>query len=240
MTCPECGSDLREVGIIAPNMRLPQPRIVRAIIWTLLLPGGAFLISWLLMATILPFSVKHKADRQIICQSPYLNVTIDAYAEEYPWQPAFVSHIAFHADTVRLDNTPFTAFLEAHFSSGDYHYWSRTTSYVGQSTGFNGAAIAAWLTSAKVNVGDPHARALCDEIYNAVAELHHGTAAKSTPLLDANGLPVGLAKPATFWSVRDEPNPVMIAALALLWLIIWIEGLRRIYRRTRHNTAQQI
>src|SRR5580693_8618461 len=80
LTCPECGSDLREVGILAPNMRVPMSKHVRALVLIVALPLPAFLVSWLLLSTVLPFSVRHKEDREIVCQAPYLNITLDTFA----------------------------------------------------------------------------------------------------------------------------------------------------------------
>jgi hypothetical protein len=233
LTCPECGSDLREVGIIAPNMRLPTSKHVKALIWTFALPPAAFLISWLALSTVLPFSVKHKMDRRITCGPAYLKVALDAYAWEYPWQPGIMNNPPIHPSKVWLTDRNFNGLIETDLSSGAYHYWWGRGATVSQTSGFNGAAIANWLSGMGANPADPNVRHICDQIYKAVNDMHLGSANLNVPLLDLSGMPAGAVTPATSWTVHDEPNPVMIGVLALCWLIIWIYGFRRIYGRQK-------
>ncbi|MHC4990910.1 MAG: hypothetical protein ACYTGC_08005 [Planctomycetota bacterium] len=48
MSCPECGSDFREVGILPPENRLVKP-LVFLLIWTVLLPVPALVVSLLVI-----------------------------------------------------------------------------------------------------------------------------------------------------------------------------------------------
>jgi hypothetical protein len=230
LTCPECGSDLREVGILAPNMRVPMSRLVRVLVLIVAFPLPAFLVSWLLLSTVLPFSVRHKEDREIVCQAPYLNITLDTFAEEYPWQPGMLGRFPFKTVHVELDDRAVTGFLEADLSNGSYHYWSMRGPTVSRPTGFNGATIANWLALQGVNVNDPRVLVLCNQIYQALGQMQQGTASQRMTLLDANGKQAGFAKPLVSWVVYDEPNPLMIAALSLFWLVVLTYTIRRIYR----------
>ncbi len=45
MTCPECGSDLRAVGIYTPAMRHRLGPVARILLWTILLPIPAMIIT---------------------------------------------------------------------------------------------------------------------------------------------------------------------------------------------------
>jgi hypothetical protein len=51
--CPECGCDLREVGIHAPGMRRSVGALPRVVVWTLLLPLPAFIVT-LTILVLLP------------------------------------------------------------------------------------------------------------------------------------------------------------------------------------------
>ena len=44
-TCPECGEDLRQVGIITPNIKRPVHPAFRILVWSLLLPIIAVVLS---------------------------------------------------------------------------------------------------------------------------------------------------------------------------------------------------
>jgi hypothetical protein len=233
LTCPECGRDLREVGILAPNMRLPIPRFVWPILWTVVLPAAAFVISLALLATVLPFAVKQKSTRQIVCQAPYLNIKLGLDAERWPWQPAIMGSAPFLPDRFTLLNQPFTMFLETHIASGEYHYWSISGAQGAQSSGFNGAAIANWLGTAGMNAGDPNVRVVSDQIFKIIMQMHQGAGGAATPILDASGKQVGVAKAMNWWAVHDEPNPLLIAALGLFWLIVYLCGLVILFRRRR-------
>jgi hypothetical protein len=238
LTCPECGSDLREVGIIAPNIRLPVDiRHLRAIIWTLALPIPAFCISWLLLSYVLPFGAMHKMDRRIQINASYLNIQLDIDAIGWPSQPGFVPPSAFRPDKFRIYDRNFTGLLEANLATGAYHHWWRNSPDIWQNAGFNGLVIATWLVPTGANPTDPRVGYAGNQIYKAISEMHQGTATNTTPLLDQSGNQIGSAQPATAWIVHDEPNPTLIALLALIYLFIWICGLIRIYRHPKSTVS---
>jgi len=54
LSCPECGGDLREVGITTPRSRQKLTPLVFVMLWTLLLPIPVLAISWVVAATIGP------------------------------------------------------------------------------------------------------------------------------------------------------------------------------------------
>jgi hypothetical protein len=240
LTCPECGRDLREVGIVTPNARAPLPAWVWALGWTLAVALTAVPISMLLLATILPFAVKHKSTREIVCQTPYLNLTLDLDAEGWAPQPAIMRSAAYQPDRFTLSNRSYTMFLEAYVGSGAYHYWSSGAVFISRPSGFSGAAIANWLAPAGVNTADPRVRTVCDQIFKLIMQMHQGPASAPLPILDAGGNQVGIAKAATSWVVHDEPHPLVIAALGLFWLIVYLCGLVILFRRRRATASPPV
>ncbi len=198
-----------------------------------MLPAAAFVISLALLATVLPFAVKQKSTRQIVCQASYLNIKLGLDAERWPWQPAIMGSAPFLPDRFTLLNQPFTMFLETHIASGEYHYWSISGAQGAQSSGFNGAAIANWLATAGVNPADPQVRTVCDQIFRLITQMHQAPASAAVPILDASGNQVGIAKAVTSWVVHDEPHPLLIAALGLFWVIVYLCGLVILLRRRR-------
>jgi hypothetical protein len=219
-------------------MQLPVvTRHVRAIVWTLVLPFPAICISWLLLSYVLPFGATHKMDRRIQINAPYLNIQLDAYAMEWPSQPGFMPPSAFRPDKFHINDRNFTGLLEANLITGAYHHWWRNSPATWQNTGFNGSAIALWLAPTGANPTDPKVQYACDQIYKAISEMHQGTATNTTPLLDQSSNQIGSAQPAIAWIVHDEPNPILVAILALIYLFIWIPGLIRIYRHPKSTVS---
>jgi hypothetical protein len=177
-------------------MRFPVvTRRLRAIIWTLALPIPAICISWLLLSFVLPFSAKHKMNRRMQINAPYLNIQLDADAMEWPPQPGFLPPFAFRPDKFTITDLNFTGLLQADLVTGAYRHWWRKFPLTRQNTGFNGSVIANWLSPTGANPTDPRVQYACNQIYKAISEMHQGTAANTTPFLDQSGNPIGSARP---------------------------------------------
>jgi hypothetical protein len=176
-------------------------------------------------------------DRRIQINAPYLNIQLDAYAMEWPSQPGFMPPSTFRPGKFQINDRNFTGLLEANLITGAYHHWWRNSPVTRQNTGFNGSAIALWLAPTGANPTDPKVQYACDQIYKAISEMHQGTATTTTPLLDQSSNQIGSAQPAIAWIVHDEPNPILVAILALIYLFIWIPGLIRIYRHSKSTVS---
>jgi hypothetical protein len=75
-TCPECGGDLREVGIIPPGGRRPMGTAARLAIWTgLALPAGIFL-GTILAPRVAPLDLIATRRRVVFIQSPAISQAI--------------------------------------------------------------------------------------------------------------------------------------------------------------------
>jgi hypothetical protein len=235
LTCPECGSDLREVGIITPNTPLPLPKYVKAIFWTLLLPVAGFLLSMLMLATILPYAVTRKVNRVVFCQQTYMNTTLQVFATQRLSAPALAKQAPPAFDEVTMFDQSTGNTMVAHLTTGAYV--SLKGNRLAQSaSGFNSSVIAQWASSPITNANDPRVKTMCDGVYAAITETATGNAGKITPILDASGKQIGNAQPARSWVVHDEPHPAVIAGLCVFWLAIWLYGIRRIFAR-RGTTA---
>ena len=60
-TCPECGADLREVGIVTSSTRSPVGPALLVVLWTTILPLPACLISGTLLSVARSSSVQPPA-----------------------------------------------------------------------------------------------------------------------------------------------------------------------------------
>lgn len=236
LICPECGSDLREVGIVTGRSRWPIPLWAQLALWSFLLLTGAILLTVFLLRTVVPFGQTTKAHRTISFWEPS-NLTLDAWGISRQWRPAMMDpHPAPPVEFEVVDSRRMSS-LQINLSCGAYRYRRSDGTIVQQSSGFDGGVLADWLTTggsgAVVNTADPNFRKLCDSACSALSEIPKGSATVSqfTPLLVVGGQRAGIAHPAYIWTTCDNPHPLVLVALALLWLIAWIYGIRRIYRR---------
>lgn len=240
LTCPECGSDLREVGILTGPHRRPVAPWAYAALWTLALPVGALLISLLLMRTVLPFSRTTKVQRVMFFSAPpYLFTTVNVSGASREWQPALANRTPAPPQVLQLHDLPSGRSMQVDMKTGAYSYRKKNGTTVQRSSGMNGGVLADWLGTCGFNAADPRVRSLCNIAYPALAEVSQGGAAAAgfTPFKDATGRQLGIAHPAFTWPVYDEPHPAVIASLAVFWLLVWVYGIRRISRRTCHATA---
>jgi hypothetical protein len=237
LTCPECGSDLREVGILTSRHRRPATPWVYFALWTLALPIGAILVSVLLMRTVIPFSQTSKVHRTIFFQAPpYLFTTLQVNGAAREWQPPLAQRTPIPPQILHVQDQGSGRWLEINMNTRGYSYRTTNGSLVQSGGGMNGGVLADWLGTCGINAADPRVRSLCDAAYPALADISQGgaLAAGFMPINDASGRQLGIAHPAVLWTVYDEPHPAVIAALAAFWLLLWIYGIRRIHRRTRH------
>jgi hypothetical protein len=233
LICPECGSDLREVGIVTPGNRRASSVWLKLGLWTLALPVPALLISLLLLRTVIPFSRTTKVQRVIFLDPPYLHTTLEVSGVERHWRPVMADPNPGTPQTLRIEELTKGTIIQVDLKAGAYAYRDSAGGIVQHASGFNGGVLADWLANAGCNPKDLRVRQLCDSAYAAINEVPQGpkVANKFTHLAGPPGTPTGTAHPAFFWTVYDEPHPAVIAVLALAWLSLWIYGMRRIARR---------
>jgi hypothetical protein len=231
LTCPECGSDLREVGIIPPNKRIFGSKTIKLILWTFAAPPLAALISILLLFTVLPFAQMYKVDRSIQIQLPNLTTTISIWGEQRSWRPPLLGRPTISPESFTVWDQGTLIFLEIKPSTGEFAYQTRGTFQSKHGANLTGKVVADCFMPPKASLADPQLSdlfdALCATIIDTSKRINTN---KVIPLLDRNGIQIGVAQPMVAWVVHDEPSPILIAALAVFWLIIWIYGYRRILR----------
>ena len=236
LICPECGSDLREVGIVTPaTRRSVSPRWPFMALWTLALPLPALVLTVALLWTVIPFSQTTRAQRVIFLQAPSLNSTLQISGLRRDWRPALVDQNPAPPDALKVEELSKGIALEINLKSGAYSYRQKDGKVIQRSGGFNGSVLADWLGTGGIDSSDQRVRALCDLAYPAITEISQGSAIANRfiPFNDPTGRQIGIAHPAFIFTQRGEPHPAVAIAIMLIWLWIWIVGLRRIHRRRR-------
>jgi hypothetical protein len=231
--CPECGSDLREVGIVTPGNRRSVSPWTYVALWTLALPLPAILVSTVLLRTVIPFSQTTRAQRTVFLQAPYLNATLQISGMRRDWQPPLANPNPGPPDALQVRELSKGISLEINLKTGAYSYHQKDGKVIDRSSGFNGSVLADWIGTGGIDTSDQRVRALCDLAYPALAEMAQGSAVSNrfVPFNDATGGQIGIAHPAFIFTNRDDPHPAVAALLVLLWLTVWIYGIRRIARR---------
>ncbi len=88
--CPECGSDYRDCGIATPDMRRSglSSGIVKIILWTILLPIPATIISNLFVSSVQPVVAFSQRYQQYMAKSEQFSLTVETNAKVWvwPWQ----------------------------------------------------------------------------------------------------------------------------------------------------------
>ena len=184
-----------------------------------------------MLQTVLPFSQTAKTTRTIFLQAPYLNATVQLFGEQRLWQPRLMQHPPIHPDSISIWDKQHLTTLELNVTTGAYSYFTPAGTRVTAPSGFNETILANWLSVAGAKPGDPRVLALCHQAILAIDEISAGNANKFTPLLGPANTQIGVAHPSFSFTVQDEPSPVVIVILSLLWIAVWIYGIRHIQRR---------
>ncbi|MBN1343855.1 MAG: hypothetical protein JXQ73_14320 [Phycisphaerae bacterium] len=229
-TCPECGSDLREVGIRTSQEARPLSSFWRKVIWTLALVLPA-VVTTLLLMVLLP----------VILPAPYLisdSRTFEPRSKEYEGITASV--IGRSGDQVLLTSGTLTFTLE----TGDYPSTVLTIDLCSRAYRCNTqdggsvasddpvdlSAILRWMETVGINTSSEAVKIEAKELLQIPDVLMNNTRLYNynTSHLRA----VGASR-----SVQGLPSrvsAVLLLGSLLLWFVIWWLGLRRISRgRTR-------
>jgi hypothetical protein len=236
--CPECGGNLREVGIITPGSRRPLSRGKRVLLWTIVAPMPVLLLFAILFPMIGPQWLRTTQRRVIFSQSSFCFVTITVNCEG--------KRLTF--GTPRMGTPPVAPevmFLYDNKSNFNVQVATntfRTTDTMGKTTTgiFNATAIERWLNADGYT--DPRVADSAKGVAAAIAEI--GTpAGNSVSRFSAEpslgGLDSVTAHP-TFIFTRGEPNELTVVSWIVLAAITWLGGLPFVLRRKRSNSSNHV
>lgn len=222
LRCPECGSDLRTVGIITPATSGGVPRGVWAVLFTLFLPIPALVISGVL-STALPRVYQFQA-----------STTLSS-----PRSGAFNSVVVSgegtgrrgirQADSIVLTlipndgrKVPTLTYLPADNKAIIGPPANQTIDQLSTE------AIEAWFASAGVETSTPAITKETIDILRTIRMVEMGSSGGSTSAFGGMGGSSGSSTaPRTWFTVT----------MLIFWLAVWIGGLFLILRRRESKTA---
>jgi len=248
LTCPECGSDLREVGILSPGMKRPMGPWLTIMLWTIALPIPALVLSGIITSVALP--IRHQRDELWEVTAPsgpisHVELLIHATRLESPRSAGGPTASTVWDDSadqfeLRLFRTPPTGGppdwrLIVELKSNSWHTQSDPTQR--PLAALDEAAVRAWLGLTDESADEQMtaiAAALVDLIRGGIdrprARLALTSALNRPPMSDH------FAARQSWASSMNGPIPQAMIALTLFWLAFWLVGCIMFYRRQNRTT----
>ena len=237
--CPECGRDLREVGIIPPGGRRPMNNSVRLALWTIAVVPPVLLLAAILSRTIAPVRAFSQQQRVIFVQSPTLFTTVRAQVEgrKLVWgRPASNAKIPLTTLTLTLNTGKPTDHMTVDLATATGTFTDAAGAAA--SGRFDAALIAAWL-GANGFAGSVDLDERAGDVLIAVTEMTSGSPTASqfhylSPDPARGRMALVTAHPAFRPGVLAEALPwTNFMPLALAGMV-WATGLPLVLRR-RHR-----
>ena len=229
-TCPECGSDLREAGIITSTQRRPFGPLARASLWTLILPVPALLFTVLAAMTILPTRVTRNETWDLVgpASGAYGGLRVLAKGDMLSWpsQPATpaLTQISFEW---AAGDPPRVGPLAVDLQTKGYRYQKADHTRVAGESGCDAGVIRDWLRENGVDVTSAGVEA---EI-NALAGIVTAGNLNAIP----SAVFASASKSAGGGYISPGGDPRLLLGF---WLVVWLIGLWFCIRRRRGAAAQ--
>ena len=245
MQCPECGSDFREVGMLAPRQRPRIRTILFLLLWSLLLPAPARVGS----VYLLRIGPKIKIPLEMLQIAPRpgmtgeLFVTGTGWGAWYAWRSAhsirYITiigtdttgqwwQIAVNATTLSYDQivAAGTPQLPVHMSQ------------IHVSQPIDEAALLAFFASRGAETDQPGVRRAVEQLMRIITQ---GAQAKTLRGIRAGDYP-DLNVKGPSWGALSRPPGWYVIAVVGGWVLLWIAGIVTfviIQRRRSGPTARQ-
>ena len=231
--CPECGSDLREVGIHAPSMdrgglMAPGSLSQKVTSWSILLAVFGVLISSLIHGYCLPTVYSGHESYGLLAPASQQYRQVDFFSHGYhldwPYRQPHRSLILDAVDVTLTANDGRTIVLQADVDDHGYQYTNAEGRHIQEAKGLDRKAVLDWMRSAGIDLTDPRIVAEADEIVRVVQDAK--SFAMNSPRTSAFAGRAGGVH-ATYAGSPRIAKPIMLC----LWIAVWLLGIWRIFRR---------
>ncbi len=220
-TCPECGSDLREVGIVTQETRRPMSAGVKAITWTIALPLPAFLLTSLI-ANALPF-VQSTTDTLTYqpASGAYAQIVLTGTYKGppagYPPAQMLAFRLAFNP---AMAGQAVSSDLSVDTATWGYGYVGKDGRKVAVPGGLDARVIRDWMLSAGAASGNTttQSAAIQEEAAELLAQaqaMGNGRPAVPMPAFSTSSRSAGGSMGPPVWP---------IVTLSVFWLLLWLLG----------------
>lgn len=226
LTCPECGSDLREVGITTRNR---WGAGVWSLLWTVLLPLPAvFLWAWFYNSAA-PRVHTFQQERLIDCHGQIVaKIRASIEGQEMGWGRETPRDIPAQRMVLKLES-PVASELIVDLPSKAYRF-TKADGTQGSGPAFDSSALAAWLVSMGIIYPKTQAEARTIDLITAIDEIP--TAQAKETHLPASNVWDMTAYPTVVRARSEVPKWVALVAGSFLGLV-WVVGIVLIRSRAR-------
>lgn len=263
-TCPECGSDLRQVGILPPGKRLFWKPLLICMTWSVVLPVVALGVSSLLVAYVLPCRHTQQMFRPvtIFMRAMPGNMSLTMAGHAIFWggrnRPAVPTPaIPMQELTLSVQGSPGAPqviSLHVDWRTKAWRISPAGRPAIGRPGRFDDKAILAWLGRAGANTTDRDVQQLARDLLSAIDEIPQVQAQIVPPPRPAPTSPVPYGTIRNFGPTSGTAMPAMqvsavyvvntsqeirwlIPVIGAFWLAVWLLGLRQIARGFRAQAA---
>jgi hypothetical protein len=232
--CPECGSDLREVGIDTGHGRRPPwgAALVLSIFWTAILVAVAAATATILEDALPRWTVvNHAATLQRPSSAAYggFSVYASAITEVDALPETGFSPSVLTAELVTLQGQ--SSVLTGNLQSGTYTYKTVRGATVRPTAPLDTSAILDWMKAAGIDIAEPTVALEAAELLQSLRERPSQLSSNNWSSTRVGRLSPHFQDGNEAWSGTRLKRSWPAALLVLGWVIVWLAGLRWIMRR---------
>lgn len=239
-TCPECGADLREVGILTPGQRRPLGRGMRLLLWSVAIVPLAIILTSLVGDFITPYQITTTQSRVVFSHIPNANfiVRVTQEGKQTRMGRRYAARGLVPPQEMRLKleakNSPNV--LSVHLSDGRYKFNDGNGATRSDAGPFDATVIADWLKAHSYAGGEVDEAA--GYVMKAIDDMANLPATQ--PFMhfkSATNQPRAVAHPTSLpWSVPD-PTPLGKFIPFAIPAAIWLVGVPFALRKWRVQSA---
>jgi hypothetical protein len=230
-TCPECGSDLREVGILTSRVIRPVGPGSFIAMWTLLLLLLAIPLTFLVRT--LPLWRNYTMQRFVFVQEPKLNTTLLVSGTRTGF--GLPTKAAYKPDTLTLHlqtGSP-RSDLVVDPATGGYQFTDSKGAFISRPTGYGPNVVRDWLvaTIPAASAADPAlVLARATDIDTCANEMGTPSGGNFTRVGRDATHPVDPVTAHPTWTLSN-PAPANWIVVYAAWVALWLSGVLRIRHR---------
>lgn len=243
MTCPECGNDLRRVGILTPR----TPGRPRGPLGGIIVLTGAVLlvafVSSLAIIDILP--LWHSDSEQSRLNSPrsaaYREAIIHADGASYlPKRNGLPVEIELTSNSAGASPAPSSWMLVR--PDGSYEFVASGLPRVVRPDGFGSVAVLEWMKAAGIDIAAPSVGEEAAEITGQTRLINRNSRQALAFTIQTNSKSMRSGSGNAPFAAYSYTSHVIAArpdwprfVLLVLWFAIWISGIGYLLRRSRRE-----
>ncbi len=229
-TCPECGEDLREVGIVTPGHAGMSPTMRGAILvllWTLVLPVPALILS-----TMVVHMTPQRGETRI--NHSLGNPSSKAYRGIEVQQRVVGSDTSVTSNSVTLTLLPAPGApirIEIDPVNLGYRYRTKSGEEVKADAGLDPGKLLDWMSQAGIDRQNEQVKLEAAELLSIATQAASLNAVSGPPIQNAYSLPVRQfsLQGQSAWS-NVGPVKWVLVTLVVFWLAVWLLGCWKLWR----------